>query len=134
VRGFSLIEILVSSLIITLSVIALVTVIRKGSELVITESHRKRARSVIDSCFESPSYHYSNYWGLANVNRSVLIDPRDAGIDGDDLMGSLAIKVAVDTVKAGGTNVPAKKVIISVSWKEPEGLQSIILEKHITKI
>src|SRR5512137_2385808 len=117
-QGFSLAELLISVAIFSITVIAIVSVLRSGSELSTTDGHRKRARAVMDSCFESASYQPSNYTNLANVARSVLIDARDEGNAGDDLTGSLRITVAVVTDNSAGSSVEYKRVTLSVSWQE----------------
>jgi len=133
-QGFSLAELLVSVAIFSITVIAIVSVLRSGSELSVTDGHRKRARAVMDSCLESASYQPSNSANLANVGRSVLIDARDPGNAGDDLTGSLGITVAVVTDNSTGTQVEYKRVTLSVSWPEPEAVQTLTLEKIITDI
>jgi prepilin-type N-terminal cleavage/methylation domain-containing protein len=133
-RGFSLAELLVSVAIFSITVVAIVSVLRTGNELSTTDGHRKRARAVMDSCFESASYQPSNYSNLASVARAVLIDARDPGDAGDDLTGSLRITVAVVTDNSTGIQVEYKRVNLSVSWQEPEAVQTLTLEKIITDI
>jgi type II secretory pathway pseudopilin PulG len=131
----SLVEILVAVAVISLSIIAVVTVLRKGSEISITEIHARRARILIDSCFESQSYHHSNYANFANFKGSVVIDERDRAVTTDDLIGTLAIRVIAGAKKSkNGTSVPYKEVTITVGWKEPEQAQTVTFSKWITQI
>jgi type II secretory pathway pseudopilin PulG len=132
--GYSLAELIVAAAIVTLTVVALAVVLRKGSEITVTDVHEKRARSVIDSCFESPAYDYRNYGVLPAVNRSVVVDPRDPSDAGDDLVGNLTITVEVDTSSSAGTDVEYKKVTVQVDWQEPEGPRSITMEKRLTDL
>jgi type II secretory pathway pseudopilin PulG len=132
--GYSLAELLVAVAIFSLTILAIVAVLRKGSELTVTDLHRKRAQALVDSCFESGSYQGSNYANLAGASRAVLIDPRNESNSGDDLSGALTITVAVDTNKASGTNIEYKRVTASVQWTEPEGAQTITLQKYLTAL
>lgn len=136
-EGYSLVELLVAVTIVTFTIIALVAMLRKGSEITITGNHRERARAIVDSSFESPWCHFSNYAAIATVsNRAVLIDARDTANASDNLTGTLAVTVVLDSNNAAGPGVGNwvvfKRVTISVSWQEPEGQQTIALEKWIT--
>jgi type II secretory pathway pseudopilin PulG len=133
--GMSLIEILVAVAVLSLSIIAVVAVLRKGSEISITEIHARRARIIIDSCFESQSYHYSNYDKFVNFNGGVVIDERDRASTTDDLTGSIEIVVVPQKkLSKDGTTVPYKEVTITVGWNEPEQKQTVTFSKWITKI
>ena len=131
--GMTMAELLISVAIFSLAIIAAVAVLRKGSEISIADGHRKRARALIDSCFESPSCQPANYAALAAAARAVLIDPRAAGT-ADDLSGTLNITVAAETNNSTGTTVPYKRVTVSVTWQEPEAAQTITLDKLITEL
>lgn len=131
--GYSLAELLIAVSIFSITIIALVGVLRKGSEISTTDGHRKRARALIDSCFESASYQPANYANLAAVSRAVLVDPRGNGT-ADDLAGTLRITVTPGTDNSSGTAIPFTRVTISVTWPEPEGSQAISLEKVLTNL
>ena len=131
-RGFTLVEMLTSAAILSIAVVALVAVVRTGRELEITDLHRRRARTIIDSCFEDSVYHPDNYDALTPavfLAGSVLIDPRDAAGTGDDLMGGLWFDIA-----ASSTHVAHKRIRASVHWREPEGIDSIWMEKWVADV
>ena len=130
---YSLAELLVAVGIFSVTVLAIASVLRTGSEINITDVHRQRARSIVDSCLESPSYSPQQYGAIAPANAVILIDPRAAG-NSDDLTGNLIITVAVDTNKANAAYVEYKRVNVSVQWNEPEGAQSVTMEKYLTSI
>jgi hypothetical protein len=47
-RGMSLVEVLIASLVIALSVIAVVAFVRKGQDMLAVDNHRRMARGIID--------------------------------------------------------------------------------------
>jgi len=129
--GFTLVELVVSAVIIGIAIMAVVAVARKGRELDITYSHHRRARAIIDSCFESVAYQYTNYAALPTITgQLVKIDPRGDGPD-DDLNGSLTMTVSPPTTIGG---VECKQISATVSWAEPEETKSITVEKWVTQI
>lgn len=135
-QGYSLLELLVSATIIALLTIAVVSMVRKSNHLTSEDAHRRRARALIDSCFESRSFHFSNYVNLAGDTLGVAIDERGAGSVEDDLTGTLTISVSGEMKMSGsdGIDVPYKEVGMLVRWLEPEGPVTINLTKWITQL
>lgn len=144
--GFTLAELIVAAGVTALTILALVGVVRKGTEITYVNQHRQRARAVIDSCFECPAYSFRNYDNLPGANGTpVLIDERDKSSAADDLPGTLNILVSIhDTNKTPLPNpidpardyVEYKTVTMTVSWQEPgiAQLQSVALRKFITRL
>jgi prepilin-type N-terminal cleavage/methylation domain-containing protein len=131
-QGFTLVEILVSAIIIGIAIVAVVAVARKSREMDITFNHHRKARVLIDSCFESAEWQYPNYDNFANRQDSVLVDPRSAG--GQVLKGLLSISVALDsTAGSVGGNVRYKNVNATLTWMEPEGTQSVSMKKSVAQ-
>lgn len=133
-RGYTLAELLVAVAIFSVTIAGIVAVLRKGIETTVTDTHRKRARTIIDSCFESASYQPANYAGMAAVNRAVLIDARNEGSPSDDLSGTLTISVTDQTDNSRAPAVAYKQVRATVQWTEPEGGQSLVLDKWVTAL
>jgi len=135
-KGFTLVEILVSSAIIVLITMLTVALLRKSHELDMAYIHHRRARTLIDSCFEDISYHYSNYQTFSAVeNMPVIIDVRDKETPDDDLTGNLTVSVDEITLDAASfTTFNYKRLIGTVTWNEPEGQQSISLTKFLTRL
>jgi prepilin-type N-terminal cleavage/methylation domain-containing protein len=132
--GFTLVEIIVAIVIVSVAIVAIISISRKGREIDIDSLHNRRARTIIDSCFESSSYQYANAVNFVAVNRAVLIDPRRAGAT-DDLIGTLTITLTpTTTAAASGINVPSTKLLATITWQEPEGQQSIALEKLVPQL
>ncbi|MBD3392523.1 MAG: hypothetical protein GF418_10600 [Chitinivibrionales bacterium] len=134
-RGVTLVEVLVAAAVIIISTMGVVAVTRSSRQTDVTFNHRRAARAIIDSCFESISYHYSNYQNLANISRSVVVDPRTPETPDDDLTGSLSITVTQESAQGAAlTTINHKQVVMSVTWNEPEGQQSVTLTKCITQL
>lgn len=138
-QGFTLVELIVSAGIIALTVFVLVGVMRKGNEITANNIHRQKARAIIDSCFESPAYHFSNYANmpqLTGTSGNVVIDPRTP----NPLKGTLSISVS-DSLKdkppltIDNTMVAYKVVKMTVFWNEsPSRRDTVELSKWVTKL
>jgi prepilin-type N-terminal cleavage/methylation domain-containing protein len=130
-KGFSLVEILVSAIVIGIAITAVVAVTRKSREIDITYQHSRRARGIIDSCFESSPYQYQNYANLPTVTDApVSLDPRYSNLN-----GYLNIDVAEPPpVAAKSTPVTYKIVTATVKWTEPEGPDSVRISKWVTQL
>lgn len=143
-NGFTLAELIVAAAIASLAILILVAVLRKGTEISDTTKHRQRARAIIDSCFESPTYQYDrvSYINMPVFHSAtVVIDPRSSGA-GDDLTGTLTITVTAGvnttpqspTGEAKRDNVAFKRIVMTVAWSEPQGPQSVTIEKTVTSL
>jgi type II secretory pathway pseudopilin PulG len=132
-HGFTLVELLVASTLLIIAIVSIVTIVRKGAEIEVADRHRRTARSVIKSQFESATYSRANYATMANLTQAVVIDPRNAG-PGDDLSGTLTITVsAPQTIAAASaTTITFRAVSATVTWTEPEGQQTVSLIKDVT--
>ncbi|MBD3316627.1 MAG: prepilin-type N-terminal cleavage/methylation domain-containing protein, partial [Chitinivibrionales bacterium] len=126
--GFTLIETLTSATVFSIAVVALVAVVRTGRQLEITDLHRRRARAIVDSCFEDSVYNFLNYDDIppiaANAGSTVVIDPRVPADPDDDLPGTLWVDISILT-----SPLEHKKLVASVRWREPEGMDTVRLEK-----
>ncbi len=131
-KGYTIVELLVSAVIVALLTIIVVSLVRKSNEITSEDAHRRRARTVIDSCFESRAYHFSNYVNLKGDTAAVIIDKRA----GNELYGTVTISVSEERLISGlnSVSVPYKEVAIQVQWPEPQSVQSIHLTKWITQL
>src|SRR3989339_2192014 len=109
-KGYSLAELLVAVAIISIAVVVIAAVLRKGAEITTTDGHRSRARALIDSTFESAPYQRRNFDAMANLSRSVLIDPRNEGSSGDDLSGTLTVTVTAESNASAAQTIGYKRV------------------------
>jgi hypothetical protein len=131
-RGYSLVEVLVSSMIFTFSVGMVSTMIWKGKEIEHNNFHYQRARCIADSCLENRAYHFTNYDLLQGHSGQIVIDEKDGFI----ITGTLTITVSPEKMEVGNDGVPAfyKEITGTVTWMEYEGEQSFSLTKRITRL
>jgi prepilin-type N-terminal cleavage/methylation domain-containing protein len=139
--GYTLVELLVASAIVACTVLVLAGVIRQGNEISIIGQHRLRARAIIDSCFESPAYHFKNYDAVPVVNGAAAVIDNTVGKSGTAaLLGTLTVTVAVDTNRTATTGttladkVEFKRVTMTVAWLDGSGNESVVLEKLLTRL
>jgi len=132
-NGFSLVEALVSAVLIALSVITIVAVIKNGRALDINDLHRRQARAIISGVLTSPQYDYSNYVYLranpSSKDSTVTIDSRNGGAP---LLGTLNIQIVVSPA-AGTIAFDVVKIRITLTWRDTEFEDSIFIEKWITE-
>jgi type II secretory pathway pseudopilin PulG len=136
-NGFTLVELMVASVIVIISIAAVVTMIRKGQEITSDGGHRYTARSKITSVLESSQFDYSNYTYLSpqTIVDTVVIDTRGTTVTTDDLKGIRTVVVgAQDSILGTGSIwVPFIPLTFQVVWVEPEGPDTEKIEKKITQ-
>jgi type II secretory pathway pseudopilin PulG len=135
-RGYSIVELLVAAIVLTIAITAIVAVIRKGRELEIVDKHRRQARSIIDNKMEI-QYDDRNFSTITPTNDSTVItlDPRF----GTPLTATLkwVVTQGTETVTVGvnNTTMIVKKVTMTVSWTEPDGNpENITISKWIADV
>jgi type II secretory pathway pseudopilin PulG len=133
--GFSLVEILVAAIILSLAIMALVAAGRKSHEFDITYQHHRVARDLITAALESSAYQYTNYDNMTDSKRQVIIDERDPADKTDDLAATLVIIVSPEKkTPGGGVGSPAviyKDITATITWQEPEGSQTVTVVKSV---
>ncbi|MFW5813351.1 MAG: prepilin-type N-terminal cleavage/methylation domain-containing protein [Fibrobacterota bacterium] len=127
--GFTLVELLTSAVILAIAVAAIVAVVRKGREMQIIDYHRRQARVEIQQTFES-LYDYRKYPGPDLLaGDSVVIDERQEGV----LKARRRTVVTDDTVNISGSDVPVRKITVTLNWREIDGSdESVSLSKWIS--
>lgn len=127
-KGFTLVEILVSAVIVMLCIVVIVAMLRKGREIDINDRYRRLAKAIIAAEFETPQLHYSNYSSLVTgvTSKTVTIDERGAE---SDITGNLTTTIGSIGNIAGIDYIP---VTITVSWTTVDGDDAITLTKQIT--
>jgi hypothetical protein len=131
-KGYTLVEVLVSSMIFTLSVGMVSSMIWKGTEIETNNFHFQRARCIADSCLENRAYHFMNYDLLQDGAYQVIIDNQNGAI----ITGNLTVTVSPEQMIVGDGTVPVfyKEITSTVTWMEREGEQSFSLSKRITRL
>ncbi|MBN2036990.1 MAG: type II secretion system protein [Chitinispirillaceae bacterium] len=134
-RGFTLVEILVAAVVISLSLFATIAMVRKAQELTSLDRHRRAARAIIERTLETPTYTRDAYYGLAagTQNQNVLIDKRN------NLQGTLTVTVGNEQNINGamGIAIPHKRITMTVTWQERSAAnttttESVNIEKWVS--
>ena len=133
-NGFTLVELLVSSIIIVLSIVAIVAMLRKGREIDINDKYRRKARTIVMSEFEAPKFHYSRYPNLV-TGTTTRTDTIDARKSASPILGTLTTIIgAVDsTTASNGYRIAYRPVTMSIVWSTVDGSDTITLTKRITR-
>ena len=133
--GMSLVELLVASAVLAIAIVAIVGIIRMGQMLNTTDSHRRQARAIIASQFESPTYSYQNFANLSSLSTKpdsvVEVDARGP------LYGTLSVTIGPGASKTfGKSSVPYLPISMTVKWNEPAplGMESVTFKKWLTQI
>jgi type II secretory pathway pseudopilin PulG len=120
VAGYTLVEVLVSGILLVFSVTAAVAVVGTGSQLTASDNDRRQARAVIRSVFEQ-SYDYRDFNSitLGSSVEEIAIDERM----GTPLLGQLTHTVSAETFTAGsGTSLSVKRIVLSLHWTSTDGM------------
>ncbi len=129
-RGFTLVEIMVSSLIFSLCLFGITAMLHRGTEIEVTGDHRRQARSFIHAAFEQPEFGYSRYRALIPTDRvdTVILDAHsDYPIE-----GYLNIRVSDElTQSLGGKTIPYKEISMALSWNEVDKPDSVVIVKQL---
>ena len=128
-KGFTLVELLVASAVVSIAILSVIAFIRKGEDLAMLDRHRRAAHGIVERTLESIQYLPSNYNNLqtgVKVTNNVVID------ESVKLLGTLRDSVSSEMVNSfNGYNIPYRKVIATVIWKEDDTV-SVRSEKWVT--
>jgi prepilin-type N-terminal cleavage/methylation domain-containing protein len=131
-QGFSLIEVMVSAVILGMLIIGVITVLRKSNDLDVTYVHYRRARAILDSCFEDTIYTPLRYNLMTNDSQAVLIDDRGTPSTNDDLFGMMRIVVSTQQINCGGgRNAPYKEIQGTINWTDGGSEELIDISKYV---
>jgi Tfp pilus assembly protein PilV len=131
-RGFTLVEVLIASLVIALSVIAVVAFVRKGQDMLAVDKHRRMARGIIERTLENAQYQPENYPNLASIPATDVVI--DADMD-PDLLGSLTVAVGDSVTQVNGNYAPYRAVTATVTWTERGGKNDTVrVAKWLTNV
>jgi prepilin-type N-terminal cleavage/methylation domain-containing protein len=131
-RGFSLVEVMVASVVLGLTVSAVAIMIVNSSALRLGNDHDRQARIIVQEELEDPVHHFSFYDGTGNIdNASIFLDFGEA--DQAATTATRNLTVSNRTMDILGTSVPYKQVVSAISWTEGGQARSVALAKRIAK-
>ncbi|MBF0431190.1 MAG: hypothetical protein HQK83_07935 [Fibrobacteria bacterium] len=131
--GTSLVEIMVSAVILGIVILAIISMIQKGRELDVSSDHRRQARALIHAAFEQDEFKIANYNAISDTTTSrtdsVQLDPDES----TPLTGVLSISVsAANVMTVNSTQVPYKDITMTLTWNEPEGPDTVQVMRRIS--
>ena len=129
--GFSIVEVLVAATILSLSTIAMVVMIRKGTDIQVSVRHRQAARLALAARLETNGLNtFNSLAAPSTADDSVSIDIRDT----DTLKGNIRTDISNETISINGSNIPVKRVRLLISWQETGDEQdSLAMERLVTE-
>jgi prepilin-type N-terminal cleavage/methylation domain-containing protein len=129
--GFSFVEIMISAAIISIMLVAIVAMVRKGQEWIPLDRHMQFARGIISRTLEKEAYQPDNYNNIVSdttVTETVILDPKT------NLQGTFSITISPETAQISGVTVPHKEITAVISWSEPGNpvTQTVRIVKWVT--
>ena len=117
-RGFSIVEVLTAAAILSISLIAIVAIVRKGTDIQMSVQHRQAARLILTSRLEERygAGTYNMITAGTSVDTGIVIDPRS----GTPLTGTLTTQITNSNFSPDGStiSIPFRQVTLSLSWEE----------------
>jgi prepilin-type N-terminal cleavage/methylation domain-containing protein len=115
--GFSLVEVLVAAMVISIALFSVIAMVRKGQELIGLDRHLREARGIIVRTLESPGFQPENYNNILTGSATQLVT-----IDSHaNLKGSCTITINAEQPVVNGVSVPHREIDAIVSWIENSG-------------
>jgi prepilin-type N-terminal cleavage/methylation domain-containing protein len=116
-QGFTLVEVLVASVVVAISIFSVIAFVRKGQDLLAIDKHRRMARGIIERTLENAKYQPENYNNLVSTSATsdVVLDEERS----PNLHGSLTVAVGDSVTQVNGINAPYRPIKATVTWKEP---------------
>jgi len=135
-RGFTLIEVLVASLIILVMILATVSVMRHGQQVQALDQQRNRVRQFLVSQLEKPEFAHARFDSVAlgTLTDSLILDDRGTPGGGDDLKASIVTTIDSAITTIDTVQIPRKRIQIRADWTSIDGSETLTLEKWICKV
>jgi prepilin-type N-terminal cleavage/methylation domain-containing protein len=131
--GYSLVEVMVASLILGMTIAAIVSMLRIGNDIQRNSDYRRQALAIAESALESPLYHFYRYPVLttapiAPISRVIKVGPPSV---------SCLLQVTVSPeIPAFRLDFPYPYKIITavVVWNDQGLAGGVSLRKTITEL
>jgi type II secretory pathway pseudopilin PulG len=136
--GFTMVEAIVSALLLTICLSAVVIVVRIGTQLQTSDNNHRQARGILRSTLED-EFDFRQYGTIPDSTTSVNIvdiDPRDGNV----LQGHLSKIASSDSITLPtGTKIPVKAVTLVINWTEEGGdrdtvVRTLTMDKILAEV
>ncbi len=134
-RGYTLVEVLISSAILVVSIAAVAVIISRGSKINREDMLRRRAFQVMEEILERSDLSFKNYDNLLNTigvgNTTIIQDlPGDTIFhtpDSEPIIAKIQRQMDKALFTYSGTQIPGIRVTIIVSYEgKTESLSTIV--------
>ncbi|MBN1982872.1 MAG: type II secretion system protein [Chitinivibrionales bacterium] len=132
--GYSLVELLVAAVILTLIIAVVVASIRKGSEIDVADNYRRQARALIINLMET-DFNHRNFNTLQQENVTIPVSLSNQ--NGHQIGATIQRSVVGNFMVVTGTTFPVWEIDITVRWPipaVPNQNEMITLRKVITYV
>lgn len=108
-RGFTLVETLVAAAVVSIAVVSVIAIVRKGQEQIWIDKHRRVARAIVDKTLEDVRFYPSNYNSI----------PASIGDDFPKIDTNINARRMIKITTGTLAGVTFKRVNVKVRWTEP---------------
>lgn len=130
--GVTLVEVMVASIILGLTVSAIAYMIINSTVLRLANDHNRQARIYAQEELEDPDRHFFNYDGIGNDNSDLQFDVGDIDIKASSAHIKISTVARTATIK--NITIPYKEVRSKITWTENDRADSLTLGKVVTKV
>jgi prepilin-type N-terminal cleavage/methylation domain-containing protein len=134
-QGYTLIELMVSSVILGLAVAGTTTLWRNGREFEQQGDVRRQAFQALVGAMEAPEYHFSRYAAAADWSGTVLLDSGTTS----SVTANLSLAVSPEESDLWGTGVDMNQVHYRsvtgrITWSLAGKSDSLKLKKRLVRV
>ncbi|MDB5103253.1 MAG: hypothetical protein JWP91_942 [Fibrobacteres bacterium] len=136
-NGFTLVEVMVASIILGMTVSAISIMIVNASNLRLGSDHNRQARLIAQEELEDTQHHFFNYGhGLPLINDTIRLDPGEPEQASTLATRNLGISSSNLVLNIDGTpvSIPYQVMSSNVAWSEGGKPVSVTLSKRITQV
>ena len=119
--GFTIVEVLVAAVILSLSVVGTVAMVRKSQDMISQDKNRRAARGFIVKTLEQSSFEPENYAALTTSTTTQSVSINAAA----SINGTLITEISDEQTQTGASNtfgvavdIPYREITVTVKWNE----------------
>lgn len=129
--GFTLIEVMAASVILGMTVAAVVFMILNSSALRVANDHNRQARAIVLEELEDPQHHFLMYVGMGGLaNAHIFLDNAEPGQVGTDAVRTLTV-TPLTAAPYAGVSTQYQLLRSTITWSENGRNTNVTLYKRI---